>query len=318
MSLREDMKLRPPRSSERYNPLARSFVLIAAVIAFALNLLGQGAPGNAMSTPKDTPVDATQLAVPGGAGATAAASGSASAGAVLGFQVWQQDKFFLASFFTFAVPQTFTGQPPAAGQTISPQHGTFGSLLLNPPGQGTSYSFTGNYMLGWYPTGGLKCTTACTVDKAIFFVGGEVRAGITNAAWTEATSTPISLNSSIGYIVPEFLLTSKTYNYTGAKDSGQNQYQFGAAMGPSLRFIGGDIAQSENTAVRTTLLGTNKTSMAGLELTFFVRMNQFKPYVRFTHFAPPYGMNVPGFSGSQFVFGVDVLSPLFQATLSKN
>jgi hypothetical protein len=47
-------------------------------------------------------------------------------------------------------------------------------------------------------------------------------------------------------------------------------------------------------------------------------MNQFKPYVRFTHFAPPYGMNVPGFSGSQFVFGVDVLSPLFQATLSKN
>lgn len=293
----------------------RTCLLAASLSACCGHLAGQSAPGNAITTPTDAngqPVSGTQIAVPGGAGASAATSGSASAGPILGFQVWQQDRFFLASFFTFSVPQTFSGQAPIAGQAVSAQQSTFGSLLLNPPAQGTSYSFTGNKMFE-FPR------KQADVAKADFFVGGEVRAGITNATWTEAAATPISLNATIAYIVPEFLATSKTYTFQMTDNNGKlissNQYQFGLAAGPTLRFIGGDVAQKTNDAVRAALLGTTDKEMAGLELTFFVRMNQFKPYVRFTHFSAPQGNDIPGFSGSQFVFGVDVLSPLFQTTL---
>ena len=65
------------------------------------------------------------------------------------------------------------------------------------------------------------------------------------------------------------------------------------------------------------LLGTNRNHYTGVELTFFVRLNQFKPYVRYSHFSAPHGTDINGFTGSQFVFGVDVLSPLFQTVLSK-
>ncbi len=321
------------RAAPRYLVLA-AFVINAASLALA-----QGAPGNSVSTPPGSETT-TQLAVPGGAGATLTPSGTAAAGPILGFQVWQQDKFFISSFFTFSVPQTFSGQPPAPPQTVSPQQGSFGALLLNPPGQGTSYSFTGNRMWGVYPTTGLKACTAtkpqkdssgnvmknaagvvqrtsadCTVADAYFFFGSELRGGITNASWTESTAIPVTVGSSVAYMAPELLVTSKTYNFV--TNGNQNQYQFGAAAGPSFRFLGGDVAQAENSAFRNSLLGTTKTKMSGFELTFFVRMNQFKPYVRYTHFAPSAGNNIAGFSGSQFTFGVDVLSPLFQTTLTQ-
>ena len=323
--------------------ISRGFAIIAWLMALAWNASAQSAPGNAISTPPGTDVSTTQLAVPGGAGATATNSGNASAGAILGFQIWQQDKFFLASFFTFSTPQTFTGQPPASGQTTSAQQSTFGALLLNPPNQGTSYAFTGNYMWGVYPKADRPCTTAkaaldstgrlvvdnkgkvvtnpntansCTVDNAILFYGGELRGGITNTTWTESTATPTSLNATIGYLAPEVLVTSKTYKFNTDGNT-ENQYQFGVALGPSFRFIGGDIAQNPNTAFRTALLGTTKSYLAGFETTFFVRLNQFKPYVRFTHFGASTGANIASFSGNQFVFGVDVLSPLIQTTLPK-
>ena len=343
---------KPPDARNANKTVPQAAVRLAFAIALlgsVSSLLGDGGPGNGLSTTMGQE-GMTQLAVPGGAGATITPSGTAAAGPVLGFQVWQLDNYFLSGFFTFSVPQGFSGQPPAMGQTVSPQQSTFGTLVLNPPGQGTSYSFTGSKVWGWYPGGLHGCSKAlpvrklengnpatdtqgrpvfetetdgtirtvdasCSVTDAYAFIGGELRGGITNAAFTEQTSAPISLNGSVAYVVPELMITSRTYNETVGMQP--NQYQFGVTFGPSFRFLGGDFAQKSNNAFREALLGTSQTSMTGVELTFFLRLNQFKPYVRFTHFSAPKEGDIAGFSGSQFIFGVDVLSPLFQTTLSK-
>lgn len=291
-------------------------VLTVALCGLTANVCAQSAPANSMSTPEGNETD-TQVAVPGGAGATATPAGQPSAGPILGFQVWQQDRYLLSSFFTFAVPQTFSGQPPVSPQTVSAQQNSFGALLLNPPGQGTSFTFIGNKVWGWYPNPGgfFRQGDKQTVANAYLFAGFEARAGITNTTWTEQTTNPQSLTADIVYFAPEALFTSATYNVTSG--SATNQYQYGFAIGPSFRFIGGDVAQKGNAGFLSDLLGTTKTHMTGLEITFFVRMNQFKPFVRISHFAPPGGSDISGFSGSQFVFGVDVLSPLFQTSLSK-
>jgi hypothetical protein len=164
-----------------------------------------------------------------------------------------------------------------------------------------------------------------TYSNCSVYVGFGARGGITNTAWqpqavsTSAVAAP-ALNGTVGYLTPEFLLTSKTYIQESASTSGQgNQYQFGVGVGPSWRLIGGDLAQGRSTAttptLRSQLLGTDQTSFTGFEVTFFVRMNQFKPYVRYSHFSAPNKINILGLTGSQFVFGVDVLSAIYQTTL---
>lgn len=93
-------------------------------------------------------------------------------------------------------------------------------------------------------------------------------------------------------------------------------------MGPTFRFVGGDLGQISQNNFRLQTLGTSKRAFSGSEFEFFVRENQFRPFVRFTYFPRPAGMSgspadIGGFSGTQFVFGVDVLSPIYQNTLSK-
>src|ERR1051325_823751 len=98
-------------------------LIVILVFIFGIGLYGQSLTAN-LSAPKDKQDD-TQIAIPGGAGATVTGSGTAGAGPLLGFQVWKQDDFLLSSFFSFSAPQTISGQ----------QH-DFGAFLLNPPGQG--------------------------------------------------------------------------------------------------------------------------------------------------------------------------------------
>jgi hypothetical protein len=259
--------------------------------------------------------DATQIAIPGGAGATVSGAGTAGAGPLIGFQVWQQDRFLLSSFFTFSAPQAISGS----------QH-DFGAFLLNPPGQGTSYSFAGNKVWGCFPIRG------CKKDEAPIFVGFGGRAGITNTTWKDGSGDAAqSIAGTVAYVTPTVLITSKTYATNapseGNNDSGgqnkasnnsqddANQYQFGVSVGPSFRFIAGDLAQGTNESLRKELLGTAKKSMTGMEMEFFVRMNSFRPFVRYSRFNLPGSINIPGFSGSQVIFGVDVLSAIFKKTL---
>jgi hypothetical protein len=302
------------------------FAVSALALGAFVNASGQStSAANALST-KSGDEDTTQLSVPGGAGATVTSTGTAGAGPLIGFQVGKQDDSFISSFFTFSPPQTLTGQ----------QH-DFGAFLLNPPGQGTSFTFVGNKVFGVYrdkdsklvikKSKGVKTddvTKPATVADAAFFWGFGVRAGISSTVWqTGAGSTQQSESGTVLYLVPEFVVTSKTYKLQDAAGVDTNQYQFGASVGPSFRGIGGDLAQVKNDAFRASLLGTDEKAHWGTEVTFFVRMNQFKPYVRFTHFSQPptsfpqaaKGIDVAGFSGSQFVFGVDVLSAIFQTKL---
>lgn len=318
------------------SPFGRFSMVMLAATLFAAHLPGQSTSAAQGLSTKSGDESSTQLAVPGGAGATVTGTGTAGAGPLIGFQVWQQDRFFLSSFFTFSPPQTVSGQ----------QH-DFGAFLLNPPGQGTSFAFIGNKVFGVYLNAHSKPTyrksraataaqrvaiaagvavpaKAATVDDAILFWGFGARTGVTNTTWQSGTGdTQQSAGGTVVYFVPEFAVTSKTYKLKDTQGKDTNQYQFGASVGPTFRAIGGDLAQTKQDSFRATLLGTDKKSYAGFEVTFFVRMNQFKPYVRFTHFASPatnlphpaQGIDVAGFSGSQFVFGVDVLSAIFQTKL---
>lgn len=254
---------------------------------------------SALSTTKDDP-DATQIAIPGGAGATVTGSGTAGAGPQIGFQVWHKDKYLLSSFFTFSAPQAISGQ----------QH-DFGAFLLNPPGQGTSYAFAGSRV---------QCVPNlihCSDNDrktSLAFLGAGMRIGVTQTSWQNgSTSTSPSVSGTVAYLTPVLLLTSKTYTPEG--DTQNNEYQFGFSAGPTFRYIAGDLGQDTNSTVRLQTLGTTKKSYMGAELEFFVRLNQFQPYVRISHFSPPKEGDVSGFSGTQVVFGVDVLSAIFQKPL---
>jgi hypothetical protein len=272
--------------------------MLCVAFASCLRLEGQSLTAT-LSVPKDKQDD-TQIAIPGGAGATVTGSGTAGAGPLLGFQVWKQDNFLLSSFFSFSAPQAISGQ----------QH-DFGAFLLNPPGQGTSYSFAGNRVV--------PCFLFVTCDKttAPVFVGIAGRAGVTNTSWqTGSGSTSQSVSGTVAYITPAILLTSKTY-VTGETNEEQNQYQFGVSAGPGFRYIAGDLAQSSNDTFRQQTLGTTKKSMLGVEIEFFVRLNSFRPFVRFSRFTLPNRTDISGFSGTQALFGVDVLSAIFKKSLEK-
>jgi hypothetical protein len=277
----------------------------------------------------------TTISVPGGAGATVTGSGTAGAGPLIGFQVSKLDSFFISSFFTISPPQSISGQLPTGTGSVSPDQDNFGSFLLNPPGQGTSYTFAGSKVWGLRPQKPHTCDSASTnsdpqalvQSSCSIYVGFGGRGGVTNTTWVgQATGgNNQSVSGTVAYITfPEFVLTSRTYVAPITSDSKadgtanqNNQYQFGISVGPSWRFIGGDLAQKQSTAgnptLRNQLLGTDKTNFFSPEVTFFVKLNEFKPYFRFSHFSQPSKDSpIPGFSGSQFVFGVDVTSAIFQ------
>ncbi|UWZ85967.1 hypothetical protein [Occallatibacter riparius] len=300
---------------------------------------------NTPTTSTNAKTAETTISVPGGAGATVTSSGTAGAGPIIGFQVSQLDNYFISSFFTISPPQSVSGQLPTGTQTVSADQGNFGAFLLTPPGQGTSYSFAGNRMFGFQSMkakGCISAQTKSTTAKAAavaagnttgdlvesgcaIYVGFGGRGGVTNTTWVGQVTggNNQSKSGTVAFITfPELVVTSKTYvspissSAAGAANQ-NNQYQFGVSFGPSWRFIGGDLAQGQSTSTtptfRSQMLGTDKTSFFSPEVTFFVKMNEFKPYFRFSHFSQPKAdQPIPGFTGSQFVFGVDVTSAIFQ------
>ncbi len=264
---------------------------VAVTLLLVPVLLSPGLFAQGLTTtiaPTTGNADSTQIAVPGGAGATVSGSGTAGAGPIIGFQVWHQDKYLLSTFFTLSAPQAVNGVQK-----------DFGSFLLNAPGQGTSYSFSGNRV--W------------PVLNGAVFVGVAGRLGVTQTTWQLGSSTGSqSIPGSIFYATPAFLFTSKTYPVT--IDSDTNEYQFGFSIGPSFRDILGDLSQSTNSDFLQQALGTTKKFYIGPEFEFFVRLNQFRPYLRLTRFSSP--SDISSFSGTQVVFGVDVLSAIFKKSLN--
>src|SRR4051812_47832868 len=102
---------------------------------------------------------------------------------------------------------------------------------------------------------------------------------------------------------------TKTHDLTIGDET--NQFQLGFETGPSWRSLGGDVSQ--NDAFRQQIVGTTKSTFFAWETTFFVRVNSVQPFARFTYVARPDNIAIPGLTGNQLVWGVNVASTLFSA-----
>jgi hypothetical protein len=280
--------------------LRRTYPLILALLALTAGAAAQLAMSalkpkiNQPASGQGASESGPQIALPAGAGANITPGGTAAAGPFIGFEVFKPDSFMISTFFTFAPPQAIT----------SSQQRDFGSFILNPTGQGTSYTFASNW------TGTPQCKSGCFGSK--LDIGVALRGGITLTSWSGSSSAPAT-QGGVAYLTPEFLVMSRTLRAGG---DAANDYQVGFSVGPTFRWLNGDLSQGSNATLRQTLLGTSRTSMTGWEFTLMARLNEFQPYVTVSHFPRQSGSDISGFTGEQAVFGVNVVSAIFLNKLS--
>ena len=246
--------------------------------------------------------EAISLAVPAGATAAVGDDKTAAGGPVFGFQAWRPDDFFAGAFFTFDTATTLDGDRRKAGE-----------FLRNPPAQGTSFYASASKMF-WSlnrKTGPQRWSRAqAHRGEQLAFVGGSLRVGVTNATLQRKDGDEIVAREAfIFHITPSLLLTSRTF-----KGENNGEYQFGMELGATGRWIGGDAAQDDEFRSHDDIFGHDDTKFVGFEGTIFVRLNAFQPFVRITRFTKRDGSHVPGLTGAQAFFGVNVLSALFQTT----
>jgi opacity protein-like surface antigen len=221
------------------------------------------------------------IAIPAGAAAKVNSdTGDGAANALLGFQYWKEDAWLL----------TVLASQAAEGKTIS-DRSQFGSFLLDPSSNGTSFYVSGNYT--WH----LKS----------LLIGPNFRLGGSSTAW-EATinGAKQSVGGVVLYFSPAMQISSPTF---GKPD---NSYQIGGEIGWGVRTIANDLGQAKTFLSAPEVLGTTSTSFHGFEGKVFFRVNELKPYMRVSHYASPNGQSVPGLTDWQASFGVEVLSALFK------
>lgn len=241
------------------------------------------------------------IALPFGASGAKALSeekNDSSAGVGLGLQYSKEDSFFLSIMFNYA-----------GEMKLENVKSSFGTFILNPYSEGTSFIFSGSQHL------------IRNKRLAIAF-----RLSITPTLWSVTKdSETIENEGVIFYIVPSIQFISKTHRFSGNSDGGTgNFFQWGFEVGPSLRFIAGDLGHlaSEDFLKSTDVLGTDRAFYLGIETTFFLRLNSLRPYVRVSFIGKmkPKGatdrVEINGLTGIQVLFGVDVLSAFFKSTLN--
>ncbi|HLG57113.1 MAG TPA: hypothetical protein VI485_17360 [Vicinamibacterales bacterium] len=227
--------------------------------------------------------------MPVGVGADLGSGDQKGVAPALGFQLWKSDHYFIGAFFTVA----------ATDPTVSDAYGGF---VLNPPLKGRSFYVSGNYMLN---------NRKDMTPPVLFGIGG--RWGTTSSSF-EFTPTGGTAIKQDGFGVVASLtaqVVSKTHYISLGDGDQRSEFQLGVELGPTWRLLGGDL--SENDSFRSQLLGTDKSSFAGFEMTFFLRVNAVQPFARFTNFSRPDGVVVPGLTGRQVVWGINVASALFNA-----
>lgn len=246
--------------------------------------------------------EAISLAVPAGATAAVGDDKTAAGGPVFGFQAWRPDDFFAGAFFTFDTAATLNGDARKSGE-----------FLRNPPAQGTAFYASASKMF-W----ALNRTTMPNrwsraqshMGEQLTFIGGALRIGVTNATLERKDGDEtVTREAFVLHVTPSVLLTSRTF-----KGENNGEYQFGMELGPTARWVGGDAAQDDEFRKHADVFGHDDTKFVGFEGTIFVRLNAFQPFVRITRFTKRDGIHVPGLTGAQAFFGVNVLSALFQTT----
>lgn len=227
-----------------------------------------------------------QYAVPAGATAGTNAS-NASGNAVLGFQVWKKDSYFLKAEFNFALAQTISS--------------AYGAALLNPSEGGNSLVLAGNRRI-----------VSLFRGAALLNAAGRGGASMGDWAVTSGSGTTQMTETHQGglmHVAALVQLTTKTYS---PEKSSDNEYQLGVEAGVGARAIVNSLGSSQQEAFRQMVFGTTDTAFLGFESAVFARVNSLQPFLRVTH----YGGSIDGFSGWNAFLGVTVLAPLFSGTLN--
>lgn len=223
----------------------------------------------------------TNMAVPVGASA-AADDQDASGAAVLGFQVFKNGRYLASAFVNVG-----------SSRLVSSGEGT-GATLRNPGNNGA-----GGYLkLNWLPVG---------IGGAR--LGAAALLGAQAQDWEAPGVAGSPMGGSMSYLNLGVMLQSPIFTPSGAGMSG-NSYSVGIIVGPTARWIGGDVTLPSGAAFREAFLGTPETEFWGLDVTLFLTLNSAAPYVKITNFSKD--DDIAGLSGTQLTVGVDVLAAAFQ------
>jgi hypothetical protein len=256
--------------------------------------------------------DVVRIAVPVAASANLNAGSNTGVAPMLGFQISQRDKFFLGAFFSMS----------ATDQDVKED---FGTALLNPPFSGRSVNVEGNYLIGILSKKDDKDEKGEKDDKddeddedaaspIRVGVGGRWTTTSSNFLFTPVGGTETSRTGFVTMLTLSAQLMTSTIPIALGDETGE--FQLGFEIGPTWRLIGGDVGQDD--AFRSSVLGTTKSSFAGFETTFFVRVNTVRPFVRFSNFGRPDDVVIYGFTGRQVTWGVTVAGSRREAVRRAN
>lgn len=163
----------------------------------------------------------------------------------------------------------------------------FGEAVLNPGGQGRSFALSGikygSERWGW---------------------GGRVEA--VSSTWSATLEG--EPQEAEGWIVG--FSPALQYRIVPPTAAGENEVEVAVELSPAVRLLAGDLGQKDSEALRSddAVLGSDDTIFYGLELTFFGRINQIRPYLRLTWFDAQ--SDVDGLTGFQVLLGADALSAI--------
>lgn len=223
------------------------------------------------------------VAIPAGATAGRTTSGGAdNAGALLGLQFWQEEKYFLSGFFNYSGTNQVTGEPR-----------NFGQFLLNPNTTGQSFYFAGNVKVTNNP----------------FWMGIGLNAGLVFTEWIATINDEEQSNEGfVIYLAPSLLIQSKSFEINE-----ETKFSMGCALGPSIRMLGGDLALEDDFRASAEVLGFSNKTLVGFEFQFFFKINTIQPFVKLTYFKTD--ETLKGFSDLQAYMGVNVLSSIIKSKI---
>ena len=207
-----------------------------------------------------------------------------NAGGIFGFYYGMSDTFSLSFLYNISGDNKVFGLPEQ-----------FGSFLLNPSSNGSSFLATGEYIL----KNGAKTS-----------LGLSFRGGISFTDW-EATiaGAAVSHKGQVFFFVPSLRFCTNERNF-----GDNNTLKIIVDVGLGIRGIIGNLGQTPEFLSDKAVLGWDKKIFVGGELTISARINKITPFIRITCYSPK--SDIPSFSDLQAYIGIDVISTLFSSKVN--
>jgi hypothetical protein len=141
---------------------------------------------------------------------------------------------------------------------------------------------------------------------------------VSSSKWISAPST--ASEAEYGVVVGGAGGTLRCVMFSGPLSTGgdvtgggDNHVAAYLEVGPSFRTMGGEIAESQNEAVRLALLGTTERPQWGVEASLGLEVNGFKAGLTLYNFPG----DIPGMTDGQVVAGFSVQTALLRGFLSR-